>query len=141
MIFIKCTVQKQGFLALYILEEVITIKKRAIVFAAIFVLLLSTQAYAITARSTFAPVLTFDGTTAKCSVSVTGTLYSDKVSVVLKLWQGSECIATWDDEQTYYVAISKSTTVKRGQSYMLTADVTINGVSQPTTDSGTHICR
>ena len=116
-------------------------KKRVLAFLVIFVLLLSAPAHAVSARSSIVPVLTFDGTTANCSVSATGTLYTDKVSVVLKLWQGSNCIATWDDEKTYYVAISKSVTVKKGQSYMLTADVAINGVSQPTTNSGIHVCK
>lgn len=77
------------------------------------------------------PTLTFDGTTATCQVSVRGES-KDSIAVTAKLWQGNSCLKTWTASGTGKVTLSKTATVQKGKTYKLTADVTINGVKQPT---------
>lgn len=57
---------------------------------------------------------------------------TDKIEVIVKLWQGSSCIATWNTSGTGYINFSRSKTVIKGGEYTLKADVTINGIKQPT---------
>lgn len=84
------------------------------------------------------PSLTFSGTTASCSVRVSGTNAKDSISVTMKLWDGSECIRTWTGSGTVLVSLSKTATVAKGHTYTLTVDAVIAGVSQPRTSaSGT----
>lgn len=78
------------------------------------------------------PALSFDGTTAKCSATVVFENTSDTGSIILRLWQGNSCIATWSKSGTGYLHISRSKAVTSGLQYKLTADVTINGISRPT---------
>lgn len=78
------------------------------------------------------PSLSFDGTTANCSVTVIGENMSDSISIVMKLWQGNSCIATWSTSGKGYVQFSRSKNVTEDLQYTLTADVTINGIANPT---------
>lgn len=78
------------------------------------------------------PGIDFNGTTANCTVFVSGNTMNDDIEVVVKLWQGSICIATWKTSGIGYVNLSRSKTVSKGIEYTLTADVTINGSKQPT---------
>lgn len=100
---------------------------------ALLMLLLPITANASTSRSIFIkPGISFDGNTANCTVSVTGNTMRDEIDVVVKLWQGSTCIVTWTTSGNGYVYFSKSRTIRSGVEYTLTADVTINGIAQPT---------
>lgn len=84
------------------------------------------------------PGLSFDGTTANCSVTVIGENTSDSISIIMKLWQGNSCIATWSTSGKGYVQFSRSKNVTEGLQYKLTADITINGIAKPTfSDYGT----
>lgn len=78
------------------------------------------------------PGIEFNGTTANCTVSITGDSMKDDIEAVIKLWQGDSCIATWNASGTGYVFFSKSKTVTKGREYTLTVDATINGVTQAT---------
>lgn len=73
------------------------------------------------------PGLSFDGTTAYCEVAVVGDYSTDRYTVVIKLWEGNSCIATWDVISTGYVDFSRTHTVKLNTKYTLTVDVTLNG--------------
>ena len=73
------------------------------------------------------PSLSFDGTTATCSVYISENKTTDSIALTAKLWQGSKCIATWSSSGTGHLNFSKTKTVSSGSSYKLTADVTING--------------
>ncbi len=49
----------------------------------------------------------------------------------MKLWNGNQCIATWTARDTSLLSLSETATVKRGQSYTLTVDYTIEGTAKP----------
>lgn len=107
-------------------------KKRVLALTLIVVMLLTMTAQAVSPRAvTNKPSLTFSGTTANCSVVVRADSTSDEISVTMKLWIGSRCIAIWSDSGNGYVYISKTADAASGVTYTLTADVTINGVARP----------
>ena len=104
-------------------------KRRTLFIALILVMVMQVPALALSERtSVHNPGLSFSGTTAYCSISVTGDP-DDEVSVVLTLWNGREIIASWSAASTSrpYVAIVEEATVIKGQSYKLVADIYING--------------
>lgn len=100
----------------------------------VLILLLSIvplSAFAATPRTAMIyPTLSFSGTTATCSLIVTADP-GDNISAVVKLWRGGSCLATWNASGTRTLSFSRTATVSKSQTYTLTADVTINGVSQP----------
>ena len=106
-------------------------KQSVLLFVAMF-FLLSTQVNAASTRTVLSPTLTFDGTTAKCSIFVVGYASNDVVSATLKLWHGNTFIETWEDEATTFLSMSKTATVTKGETYKLTVDISINGVPQAT---------
>ncbi len=73
----------------------------------------------------YAPNLSFDGTTANCSVSITAL--GKPITATLELWQGSTCIASWSDSATSYLIISEECSVTNGQTYTLKVSGTIDG--------------
>lgn len=74
------------------------------------------------------------------SISFSGTTATDSISLTAKLWKGSECIATWTASGTGTLKFSKTKTVEKGSTYKLTADATVNGTKLPTA-SATGTCR
>lgn len=46
------------------------------------------------------PKITFDGTTATCTVNVRGDKTTDTISLTAKLYQGSTCVKTWNTSGT-----------------------------------------
>jgi len=78
------------------------------------------------------PGISFTGTTAFCTASVTGNSMNDKIDIVVKLLKEKSCIATWKDSGVGYVYLSKSKVVEKNYEYTLTIDATINGQAQPT---------
>ena len=103
-------------------------KKSVSIFLLLVALLIPISAQAASLRtSRVYPSLSFDGTTATCSVYVSGNKTTDSIALTAKLWQGSKCIATWSSSGTGYLNFSKTKAVSSGSSYKLTADVTING--------------
>lgn len=77
------------------------------------------------------PSLSFEGTVAICTATVHGSS-SDSISVVMRLWQGNACIATWSASGTGSLELTKSKTVTSGVLYKLTVDATVNGVALST---------
>lgn len=114
-------------------------KKTALILAMIVLLAFPVTAYAASPRSVgIWPGISFDGTTANCTVSVTANSTSEEISITAKLWQGNTCVATWSDSGDGYLFFSASQTVTKGKEYKLTVDVTIDGVTKPTVSiSGT----
>lgn len=105
-------------------------KLRTLTIGLIFVFLLQIPAYAIEPRvNSYAPSLTFEGTTANCSIYVRGKS-TDVISVSLELCNGGKRIGYWEDSRTSYAVIDESAAVTKGQTYELTATVSINGVLQ-----------
>lgn len=107
-------------------------KKIALLMALLLFILPITANAATLRLGGIKPGIDFDGTTANCTVSITGDSMKDDIEAVIKLWQGASCIATWNTSGTGYVSFSKSKTVTKGREYTLTVDATINGVSQAT---------
>lgn len=108
-------------------------KKIALFLAIVIILTIPVTAYAAEQRMlSIYPGLSFSGTTAECSVVVTGNYATDDIDVVIKLWRGSTCLRTWYASGEGYVFWDDTATVTKGTTYKLTADVTINNVTKPT---------
>lgn len=107
-------------------------RKCALLLAIVLVLSIPMTAYAATPRMlSIMPELTFDGTTANCSVAVIGNNTSEDIDVVIKLWRGTTCLKTWTASGDGYVFWDDTATVSKNMTYKLTVDVTINGLSKP----------
>lgn len=108
--------------------------------ALLLVLTFPISVQASSARSKRAiPVLSFSGKTATCSVRVSGESTTDAISVTVKLWKGSSCIATWIDSGTGSLKFSATKTVSSSGEYTLTADAVIAGTALSTV-SATATC-
>lgn len=86
------------------------------------------------------PKLSFNGTTAICTIYVRADKSTDPISVTAKLWTGSTCLKTWVLSGKGSIREDRDATVSRGKTYKLTVDYTINGVKQPQ-KSVTKTCR
>lgn len=96
------------------------------------ILVLPVAASAATARTANIRLsLSYSGATATCAVVAVSDYTTDEITCVLKLWQGSTCVATWYGYGSGYLHMSKTKNVTSGVEYTLTADVVINGVAQP----------
>ena len=96
-----------------------------------FLVLLSSTAHAATRAAAVVPRISFNGTTASCTVFVAADRPTDDIEAVIKLWQGSKCIETWETSSVGDLAFSGTATVSRGKTYQLTVDVTLEGKAQP----------
>ena len=113
-------------------------KKLAILLAIIFVISAPLSVSAATYALTIKPVLSFNGTTATCEVTVVGNTMSDHIEVEMKLMHGTACLATWSAEGYGFVNLERYANVTKGQTYTLVVAVTMNGVSKtPVTHEGT----
>ena len=109
-------------------------KKIVSLLIAMTLLISSVTAYAAEPRILAAnPNLSFDGTTAECSVSCRGEKTTDKITATLTLYQGNTIVDSWSASGTFRVALSEKCSVKRGSSYKLTLTWSVNGVQQSTT--------
>ena len=77
------------------------------------------------------PGLNFEGTTAKCSLTVSGYTSNDTIDAVIKLWSGSTCLYAWNASGTGYLIFGDTLGVVRNREYKMTVDVVINGVAKP----------
>lgn len=106
--------------------------KRIALFLTLVMLILPVTANAATTRNAnISPGLKFDGTTAVCSVLVVGNSANDEIEIIVKLWKGSNCIATWSESGVGYLNFMENKTISKGAEYTLTAEVEINGIKQP----------
>lgn len=107
-------------------------RKIALLMAVILLVSIPTTAYAATPRFlNIMPELTFDGTTANCSVAVVASTTDDNLTATIKLWEGSTCLKSWTVSGEGYIFWEDTVTVTKNSTYKLTVDVTINGVSKP----------
>lgn len=119
-------------------KGVIFLKKTALLLAIILVLCFPLSVQAVIPEEVqplalkIYPGLSFEGATAKCSVTVIADNMSDNITVTTKLWKGSSCIATWNSSGKGYVNATYTKIVTLGVRYKLTVDVTINGIAEPT---------
>ncbi len=111
-------------------------KKRIAVLVLIFSLLMSIAVYAVQARASIVPSLTFNLSTAECSVTVVAG--GDYIEATLTLWDGDDPIASWEGNGTNYVCIEGTCQVTRRRTYTLEVVGTMGGV--PFSDSITRTC-
>lgn len=112
------------------MKEVIFLKKRIISIFFVFLVVLSSAATAYAASPYVAqvvPSISFQGTTAKCSVFIVADKSSDSIDATIKLWQGNRCVKTWNDSSTGDLDFSGKIKVTKGKNYELTVDATISG--------------
>jgi len=69
--------------------------------------------------------LSFNGTTANCSISVKEA--GSSISVTLKLYKGTTLVKSWSKSGTGKVELDKTWICISGQSYTLNADVIVDG--------------
>lgn len=102
-------------------------RMRAILLATVILSSLVISAAAAQARTIDAvPVLTFDGTTANCSVSITAL--GKSITATLELWRSDTLMDSWSDSATSRLIIDEDCKVTPGQTYTLKVNGTIGGV-------------
>lgn len=102
-------------------------KKRLIPLLLIFALTLGTIASAAQPRATtVVPSLSFNGTTANCSASITD--FGGEIKATLTLWNGNRVVDSWYGEGTSVLRISGSCKVTEGVTYSLKVTGTVDGV-------------
>ena len=104
-------------------------RKRHIVLPFLFLLLLSTSAYAQrspTSRAT----LQFSDTTAYCYVYLQADNTQSNISATIELWNGRQLIDTWEESAKGCIIFNKDVSVEKGKTYQLTVDYTIDGEPQ-----------
>lgn len=115
-------------------------KRRICVWMALIVLVLSVSVQAAEMRVISAkPMLSFNGTTAFCSVICRGDSSNDTIDVTLTLYQGSSYVNSWSDSGKGRVALSGTCEAVSGKSYKLVVDYSVNSVSKPSV-STTRTC-
>lgn len=107
-------------------------KKRFFPILFMFLMVFSSTAHAASTRAaSVVPRISFDGTTVSCTVFIAADRPTDDIDAVIKLWQGSRCIETWEESSVGDLAFSGKVTVSKGKTYQLTVDVTLEGKVQP----------
>lgn len=107
-------------------------KRRICALIALVVLALSISAQAAELRvSNARPMLSFNGTTAFCSVICRGDNSNDTIDATLTLYQGSTYVDSWSGSGKDRVALSGTCEAVSGKSYKLVVDYSVNGVSKP----------
>lgn len=105
-------------------------KKVALIMALLLVMLVPVSAEASVARIPQTnPLLSFNGTTANCSVTIYTGDSSASVNATVQLWQGNTCLKTWYASGTGFLAFSGTQSVTSGVQYKLTVSATVNGSS------------
>ena len=103
-------------------------KKRALVILVALALILAIPANAAQGRTAnVIPGLSFSGTTATCTVLVSGDYSTDEIFLVVELWQESSVVDTWNEEGEGYINFSETAKVSKDKSYTLKVYPVING--------------
>lgn len=90
-----------------------------------------TSLAANTRAVTGSPILRIVGTTATCEVVYRSGNKDAEISVTLTLKQGNNIIDSWSSSGKSMVIISETSTVKRGKTYDLVLNATVDGKKQP----------
>lgn len=110
-------------------------KKSICTFISILILMgsiIPVAANAVSPRAlSIAPGLRVSGSTAHCELTVSTDYTTSDIDAVIKLWNGSSCVATWNRSGTGFLSFYETKTVIAGNTYTLTADVTVDGVAKP----------
>lgn len=102
-------------------------KKRMIALALVFTLFLcfGTNASAAPYFTQIKPALSFDGTTANCSVTIREP--DGEIKATMTLWNGNRVVDSWSGEASSILLLSGSCEVQDGVEYVLRITGTING--------------
>lgn len=92
---------------------------------------LAVQASAAMRAASATPSISFSGSTATCTVIARGDP-GDSITITAKVMNRGHCLYTWPMSGTGRVVLTKTIPVSSGQTYTLTADVTIDGEKIPT---------
>lgn len=108
-------------------------KLRILAFMLVIALMLPVAAQALTPRAISAsPSLSFNGTTASCSVRILSGNFSDEIIATIKLCYGDNVAATWHRTASGYLFFTDSIAVVSGRTYQLVVDYTVNGETMTT---------
>lgn len=105
-------------------------KKMSLFLVAIIIFCIPVSAYTaederiLTNRVTFS----IDNGTANCHVNVLSD--SSDTAVTVQLWDGSRCLYSWSESDKSTIIINKSVPVRKGRTYTLTVDITVDGVAK-----------
>ena len=103
-------------------------KKRFVPLVFVFILILSLSANAAEPRANLVvPKLSFEDTTASCSVTITAP--GKEIKATMNLWYGNRLIGSWSGTATSALFISGSTQAVDGRTYTLRVTGTIGGVA------------
>ncbi len=101
-------------------------KRRLCALAAVLALVMTMTVHAAPARTPRPNgSLTFNGTTATCSTTLSD--YGKELDVELQLWQGSTLVASWPASGTSKVSVEGTCQVTKGQTYSLLVTGTVGG--------------
>ena len=114
-------------------------RRRICALIILVVLALSISVQAIEPRTSAQLSLSFDGTTALCSVICRGSSSDDAIDATLTLYQGSTYVDSWSGSGKEQVTLSGTCEAVSGKSYKLVVDYSVNGVSKPSV-STTRTC-
>lgn len=78
-----------------------------------------------TRAANFVPRLSFNGTTAICEFC--HTKFGASIGATMELWSGTTLEAIWSERATGRLDMSKTETVRKGQTYTLKVSCTVNG--------------
>lgn len=93
-------------------------KRRICALAAVLALVMTMTVHAAPARTPRPNgSLTFNGTTATCSTTLSD--YGKEIDVELQLWQGSTLVASWPASGTSKISVEGTCQVTKGQTYSL----------------------
>ena len=113
-------------------------KKRFVPLVLVFILILSLRANAAEPRANLVyPKLSFENTTANCSVTITAP--GKEIKATMNLWYGNRLIDSWSGTATSALFISGSAGAIKGEEYVLRVSGTIGGVAF-TAESVSGIC-
>lgn len=103
-------------------------KKRIMLLTVALIFLFVLNASGIESRvSTVTPRLTFEGTTAKCSVAIVDS--GKEIDATMSLWRGNAKVGSWSGTGQSFLSLSEECTVAKGKEYTLKVSGTIGGVS------------
>ena len=103
-------------------------KKRFVPLVLVFILILSLSANAAEPRANLViPNLSFEDTTANCSVTITAP--GKEIKATMSLWYGNRLVDSWSGTAISALFLSGSAQVVDGRTYTLTVTGTIGGVA------------
>lgn len=114
------------------MKEVMVLKKKIIALITLFAVMVSVvSAHAAPRTISIKPSISFDGTTAKCNVSIVADKMSDSINATIILWDGSKIVDSWSASGRGYLLFSDSAQTAKGKIYKLTVDAVIGGITKP----------